>query len=185
MPGGLFYLIQKLNTQHRDGGYKRALHLALRMLFPYHSSLPAPAFVEEKGGGVLLCRLTWEVGEDTTINSVDDYHHALFTRHHQQPSTWKPLTSPRITRESIRAVSMHLTRLLACIHLITMPFAKKMATRPRPGARAANTLHATMQWPENLSLSPCFNTQVADATFLYGACRSLNVLFFCETRAES
>ena len=79
---------------------------------------------------------------------------------------------------------MHLTQLLTCIHTGTMPFVKKMAARPQPGARAANTLQATMQWPEYLGFPPCFNTQVADATFLYGAYRSLDALFFRYTRAE-
>ena len=42
-----------------------------------------------------------------------------------------------------------------------------------------------MDWSEDPGFQPCFNTQVADATFLYGAYRSLDVLFFSETTAES
>ena len=80
---------------------------------------------------------------------------------------------------------MHLPWLLACTHAGTMLFVKKMAARPGPGARAANTLQATMDWSEDPGFQPCFNTQVADATFLYGAYRSLDVLFISETRAES
>ena len=57
--------------------------------------------------------------------------------------------------------------------------------RPPPGARAANTLQATMEWPEDSSFPPYFNTRVADATLLYGACRSLDVMFFSETKVES
>ena len=72
------YLIQKLNPQHRDGGYKRALHLALRMWYPYHSSLPACAFVEEKGKD-LLSRLARAVAEDPSITSSDDYHDVFVT----------------------------------------------------------------------------------------------------------
>ena len=73
---------------------------------------------------------------------------------------------------------MHLARLLACIPAGIVPVVKKMAARPRPGARAANTLQATMEWPEDPGFPPCFNTQVADATLLYGAYHSLDVLFF-------
>ena len=94
------YLIQKWNPQHRDGGYKGALHLALRMWSPYHSSLPAFAFVEETGEAV-LSRLARAVGEDTNITSVDDYHNVFVTLRHQQPGTRKPLTSPHITRKSV------------------------------------------------------------------------------------
>ena len=93
------YLIQKLCPQHKDGGCKRALHLALRMWSPYPSSLPASAFVEEKGEA-LLSRLARAVGEDTSITSVDDYHNVFVTLRHQQPGVRKPLTSPHITRES-------------------------------------------------------------------------------------
>ena len=139
------YRIQKLNPQHRDSGYKRALHLARRMWSPYHSSLLASAFVEEKGEA-LLSRLARAVGEDTSITSVADYHKTFVALRHQQPGTRKPLTSPHITRETIRAVSMHLARLLACIHASAVPFVKKMAAQPRPGARAANTMQATMDW---------------------------------------
>ena len=42
-----------------------------------------------------------------------------------------------------------------------------------------------MEWPEDPGFPPCFNTKVADATFVYGAYCSLDVLFFSETRAES
>ena len=91
------YLIQKLNPHHRDGGYKRTLHLALRMWSPYHFSLPACAFVEEKEEAP-LSRLAREVGEGTSITTVDDYHNAFVTLRHQEPGTRKPLTSPRITR---------------------------------------------------------------------------------------
>ena len=178
------YLIQKLNLQHRDGGYKRAVHLALRMWSPYHSSLHASAFVEEKGEAP-LSRLARAMGEDTSITSVDDYHNVFVTLRHQQPGTRKPPTSPHITRESVRAVSMHLTRLLACIHAGTVPFVRKMATRPRPGARAANTVQATMQWPEDPTFVFCLNTRVADATLLHGAYRLLDVLLFSETKVES
>ena len=41
------YLLRKLTPQHRDGGYKRALHLALRKWSPYRSFFPAFAFVQE------------------------------------------------------------------------------------------------------------------------------------------
>ena len=75
------YLIQKLNPQHRDSGYKRALHLALRMWSPYHSLLPACAFVEEKGEALLSC-LARVVAEDTNITSVADYHNTFVTLHH-------------------------------------------------------------------------------------------------------
>ena len=146
------------------------------MWSPYHSSLPASAFVEEKGEAV---------GEDIIITSVHDCHNIFVTLHHEQPGTQKPLTSPHITRESVRAMNIHLTRLLACIHGGTVPLVKKMTARPQPGARAANTLQATMEWPEDPSFPLCFNSQVADATFLYGAHRSLDVLFFSATRAES
>ena len=105
-----------------------------------------------------MSRLAQAVGEYTSITSVDDYHHVFATLRHQQPGTRKPLTSPHITREPVRAVSMHLTRLLACIHAGTVPFVKKTAARPQPGARAANTLHATMEWPEDPGFPPCFNT---------------------------
>ena len=175
------YLIQKLNPRHKDGGYKQALHLELRMWSPYHSSLHACAFVEEKGEG-LLSRLAVAMGADMSITSVDDYHNVLVTLRHQQPGTLKPLTSPHISRDSVPAVSMHLTRLLAYIHAGTVPVVKKMATRPRLGARAANTLQATMQWPEDPAFPPCFNTRVADATLLYGAYRSLDVFFLLRQR---
>ena len=42
-----------------------------------------------------------------------------------------------------------------------------------------------MEWPEDPCLPPCFNTHVADATLLYGAYCSLDVLFFSEARVES
>ena len=80
------------------------------------------------------------VGEDTSITSVDDYHNVFVTLRHQQPGTRKPLTSPHITRESVRAVRMHLTRLLTCIHAGAVPFVKIVAARPQPRARAANAL---------------------------------------------
>ena len=72
---------------------------------------------------------------------------------------------------------MHLTRLLACIHAGTVLVVKQMAAGPCPGARAANTLQATMQWPEDPTFPPCFNTRVADATLLCGAYRSLDAWF--------
>ena len=59
-----------------------------------------------------------------------------------------------------------------------------MAARPRLGARAANALQASMEWPEDPGFPPCFNTQVADATFPYGAHRSRDVLFFSETKLK-
>ena len=79
---------------------------------------------------------------------------------------------------------MHLTRLLACIHAGTVPLVRKTAPRLRKGARAANTLRTTMEWPENPAFPPCFSTRVADAMFLYGAYRSLHMLIYGETRAE-
>ena len=62
---------------------------------------------------------------------------------------------------------------------------KKGDVGPRQGARAANALWATMVWPEELAFPVCFINWVADATFLYGAYCSLDVLFFSETRTES
>ena len=75
------FLIQKLNPQHRDGGYRRALHLALQMWSPYHSSLPASSFVEEKGEA-LSSRLARAVGEDTSITGVHDDHNVFATLRH-------------------------------------------------------------------------------------------------------
>ena len=131
-----------------------------------------------------MSRLARGMGDGTNITSVDDYHNVFVTLHHHEPGTWKPLTSLHITRKSVRLVRMHLTRLLACILGRTVPFVKKMATRPRPGARAANTMQATMQWSEDPTFPPCFNTRVADGTLLYGSYRSLDVLFFGETKVE-
>ena len=113
------------------------------MRSPYHSSLLVSAFVEEKAEAV-LSHLARAVGENTGITSVDDYHNVLVTLRHQQAGTPKPLTSPHITRESLQPMGMQLSRLLACIHAGTMPFPKTMATGPQVGARATNTLQATM-----------------------------------------
>ena len=147
------------------------------MWSPYHSSLPASAFVE-KNGEALLSRLARAVGEGTSITSVENYYNTFVTLRYQHPGTRKPLTSSHITRETARAVSMHLTWLLACIHAGNVPFVKKMAARPRLGAWVANTLQATLDWPAEPSFPPCLNTPVADASFLYGAYCSLDVLFF-------
>ena len=133
------YLIQKLNPQHKDGGYKRALHLALRIWPPYHSSLTTFAFLEERGEA-LLSRLARAVGKDTGVTNIDDYHNVFVLLRNQQQGTRKPLTSPHITRESMRDVTMHLTRLLACNDAGCVPLVKQMAARPQPGVQAANTL---------------------------------------------
>ena len=73
---------------------------------------------------------------------------------------------------------MHLTPLLACIHAGTVTVVKKMAAGPRPGAQAPDTLQGTMEWLKDPVFPPCFKTQLADATFLYAAYRSLEVFFF-------
>ena len=86
----------------------------------YRCSLPA----SEKGE-VQLSRLPRTMGEDTSITNVADYHNTFVTLCHQQPGTRKPLTSSQITRETVRAVSMHLTRLLACIQAGTVPFVER------------------------------------------------------------
>ena len=142
------------------------------------------AFVADSGEALLL-RLAREVGEDTSITNVDGSHTVFVILRHQQPGTQKTLTSPHISREFVQAVSMHLARMLACIRAGTVPFVEKMATRPRPGARAANTLQASGQWTRNANFPPCFNTQVVDATLLFGAYRSLDVLFFGAMKVES
>ena len=65
------YLFRKSNAKQKYVGYELALHLALRMCSPYHSSLPASAFLEGKGEA-MLSRLAWAMGEDTIITSVVD-----------------------------------------------------------------------------------------------------------------
>ena len=78
----------------------------------------------------------------------------LPSRHVYAPSVLCSVSSIRI---STVLISMHLTWLLACIHAGTVLFVRKIAVRPWQGARATNTLRATMEWPEEPSFPPCFS----------------------------
>ena len=81
--------IQKTNPDNKDGGYKRALHLAPRMWLPYHSALLACAFVEEKGEAMLSCLASVQ-SEDTTSQVLCSTTTQLSpsSLYHMSRSTW-------------------------------------------------------------------------------------------------
>ena len=103
------YVIEKSNPQHRDGCSKRALHLALRMWSPYHSFLPAFAFVEHKAEALLSC-LARAVAQDTRIAHVADYHNTAIPARYSE-ATDKPPHYPQVSTSCehapYRLASMH------------------------------------------------------------------------------
>ena len=145
---------------------------------------PSCMYLREDKVEALLSHLARTMGKDTSITSVDDYHNAFVTLRHEQPGGQKALTGHNMTRESIQGVRLHLTRLLACIHSNTMPLVKEMDARPMVGCPGCQ-YPVGMEWRDDPSLPRCCKTQVAHATLLYGAYRSLDVLFFSETKVES
>lgn len=171
-----FHLIHKLvPAKVRDGGYKRGVGLALLMWMPYHTALPACAYVEEKPEA-LLSRLAARYRLDNqtvTVNQLDVQFRILKrlkdATHGQKAN---------ITQQCTVDVASRLRVLAACIRNGTVPFVEKK--KAQGGADKKVSLHV-VPWPENHVFPSPLKDSVCTKATMHGMYRHIHVLLFTDT----